>query len=116
MTSAIPDAAHAEPAPARRFDVSVRTLVLVPLTAALCFLLLRLLPVLLALLLVGTLNPAVRWLERHRIKRTWAVLGSERSSTRYPDVFSRARSGPLWRCPWPGVRIVARERGLLQLR
>lgn len=56
----------------------MRTLVLIPLTAAACFLLLRLAPVLLvlvlALLLVGTLNPAVHWLEQHRVKRTGAVL------------------------------------------
>lgn len=59
-------------------DVSVRTLVLVPLVIAFCFLMLRLLPVVLvlvlALLIVGTMNPVVEWLERHHIKRTWAVL------------------------------------------
>jgi len=78
MPSASDPALRTEHVSTRRLDVSVRTLVLVPLTAAACFLLLRLLPVLLvlilALLLVGTLNPAVRWLERHHIKRTWGVL------------------------------------------
>ena len=61
----------------RRFDVSTRTLVLVPCVIALCFIAIRLLPVLLALvvalMLVGTLNPAVNWLEHKHIKRTPAV-------------------------------------------
>jgi predicted PurR-regulated permease PerM len=73
-----PDQAVRATAPLRRFDVSVRTLVLVPLTAAACFLLLRLLPVVLvlvlALMIMGTMNPAVRWLEHHHIKRNWAVV------------------------------------------
>jgi putative heme transporter len=61
-----------------RVDVSVRTLVLIPCVIALCFMLLRLVPVLLALIvalmLVGTLNPAVHWLARLHLKRTPAIV------------------------------------------
>ena len=78
MTSAPDQASPTAHVETRRFDVSVRTLVLVPLTVAVCFLMLKLLPVMLvlilALLMVGTLNPALRWLERHRVRRTVGVL------------------------------------------
>jgi predicted PurR-regulated permease PerM len=78
MNPGTSDQASPANAPLRRFDVSVRTLVLVPLTAAACIILLRLMPVVLvlviAMMIMGTLNPAVRWLERHHIKRGWAVL------------------------------------------
>lgn len=67
----------AEPNGTRRIDVSTRTLILVPCVVALCYIGIRLLPVLLALvvalMLVGTLNPAVAWLERWHFKRTVAV-------------------------------------------
>jgi predicted PurR-regulated permease PerM len=47
------------------------------LIASGCWLLIHLAPVLLALVmslfLIGTLNPAVEWLERHRIRRGWGV-------------------------------------------
>jgi predicted PurR-regulated permease PerM len=62
----------------RRVEVSVKTLLLVPCIAAGCFVLWKLLPVVLvvimALLLVGTLNPAVRWLEQRGWKRGVAVM------------------------------------------
>lgn len=61
-----------------RIEVSTRTLVLIPCVIGLCFILLRLLPVLLvlvvALMLVGTLNPAVTWLGRLHVKRTPAIV------------------------------------------
>jgi predicted PurR-regulated permease PerM len=48
------------------------------LTVAACWIALKLLPVVLvvivALFLVGTLDPAVDWFERHRIARGWGVL------------------------------------------
>lgn len=61
-----------------RIELSTRTLVLVPCVLALCFVVLKLLPVVLvlivALMLVGTLNPAVEWLTRKHIKRAPAVV------------------------------------------
>lgn len=61
-----------------RIELSPRTLVLLPCVVALCFIALKLLPVVLvlivALMLVGTLNPAVDWLTRKHIKRTPAVV------------------------------------------
>jgi predicted PurR-regulated permease PerM len=55
------------------FEASTRTLVALVLVAASVWLLVRLWPVLLvlvvALIVVGTLSPAVRWLEEKRVKR-----------------------------------------------
>lgn len=62
----------------RRIEVSAKTLLLLPCIAAGCFVLVKLLPIVLviimALLFVGTLNPAVRWLEQHHWKRNRAVM------------------------------------------
>ena len=60
-----------------RIEISYRTIAAVALTVAGIWLLKVLLPVVLvlvtALILVGTLNPAVAWLERHRVKRYAAI-------------------------------------------
>ena len=56
-----------------RIDISLKTMVLVVATLTGCWLAIRLLPILLvvvvALFLVGTLNPAVEWLEHRGLKR-----------------------------------------------
>jgi predicted PurR-regulated permease PerM len=70
--------AEHEPVPPRtRIEISVKTLLLIALTVACCWVALRLLTVLLvvvvALFLVGTLNPAVDWLERHKFRRNSAI-------------------------------------------
>lgn len=60
-----------------RIEISYRTIAAVALTVAGIWLLKVLLPVVLvlvtALILVGTLNPAVAWLERHHVKRYAAI-------------------------------------------
>jgi len=67
-----------DPQPVQRIELHPRTLLAIVVTLAVCWLLIRLLPVLLivvvALFVVGTLNPAVEWLERHRLSRIWAVV------------------------------------------
>jgi predicted PurR-regulated permease PerM len=61
----------------RRIDISPRTFACAALVIAACWILLRLLAVVLvivvALFLVGTLNPAVNWLERRGLKRVNAI-------------------------------------------
>lgn len=61
----------------RRIDISPRTFAWAALVIAACWIGLRLLPVVLvivvALFLVGTLNPAVAWLERRGIGRVKAI-------------------------------------------
>jgi len=56
-----------------RFEVSPTTIITLVLVAASVWLLIRLAPILLvlivALLVVGTMSPAVTWLEAHRIRR-----------------------------------------------
>jgi predicted PurR-regulated permease PerM len=63
--------------PRRRIEISFKTMLLVVATIAGCWLALHLLTILLvivvALFLVGTLNPAVEWLERHRFKRSTGI-------------------------------------------
>lgn len=60
-----------------RVEIAYRTIIAVVLTVAGIWLLNLLLPVLVvivvALILVGTLNPAVSWLERHRLNRLLAI-------------------------------------------
>jgi predicted PurR-regulated permease PerM len=60
-----------------RVEVSYRTIMAVALTVGGIWLLNLLLPILVvivvALILVGTLNPAVGWLERHRLNRSLAI-------------------------------------------
>ena len=60
-----------------RVEISYRTIIAVALTVGGIWLLNLLLPVLLviviALILVGTLEPAVGWLQRHRVNRTLAI-------------------------------------------
>ncbi len=60
-----------------RIEISYRTIVAVALTAGGIWLLNLLLPILVvivvALILVGTLDPAVGWLERRRLNRTLAI-------------------------------------------
>jgi putative heme transporter len=62
----------------RRIELAPKTLVFVPLTVAACWVLLKLLPVVLVcvvgLFLVGTLNPAVAFLERKHVNRSTAVV------------------------------------------
>ena len=68
-----PSATGGDAAPRVLFEVSTRTLVALVLVVASLWLLVRLWPVLLvlvvALIVVGTLSPAVRWLEEKRVKR-----------------------------------------------
>ena len=60
-----------------RIEIAPKTMVLAGLVVALSFIVLRLAPVVLvvivALFLVGTLNPAVEWLEAKGVKRTRAI-------------------------------------------
>ncbi len=60
-----------------RIDISFKTMLLVVAALAGCWLALHLLPILLvvvvALFLVGTLNPAVEWLEHHGLKRSTGI-------------------------------------------
>jgi predicted PurR-regulated permease PerM len=60
-----------------RIEISYKTILAVVLTMAAIWLLNVLLPILvvlvMALILVGTLSPAVGWLERHRVKRPLAI-------------------------------------------
>jgi len=60
-----------------RIEISYKTILAVVLTVAAIWLLNVLLPILvvlvMALILVGTLSPAVGWLERHRLKRPLAI-------------------------------------------
>lgn len=60
-----------------RFELAPSTMVLLLIIAASLLLLVRLWPVVLvvvtALLVVGTLSPAVRWLEERHIQRGWAI-------------------------------------------
>jgi putative heme transporter len=77
-----PDATPREPLtkPARRivrFELSPRTLMIVIAVVTVLWMVLHLLPVLLvlvvALMLVGALNPLVDWLERKRVRRNVAI-------------------------------------------
>lgn len=60
-----------------RFDLSVRTLLIIVAAVAVIWLLIHLLPALLVLvtafMLVGALNPAVAWLEKKKIRRNFAI-------------------------------------------
>ena len=60
-----------------RVEISYRTIIAVALTVGGIWLLNLLLPILvvivMALILVGTLNPAVGWLQRHRVNRTLSI-------------------------------------------
>lgn len=66
--------------PARlRFDLSVRSLVIVAVGLLAIWILIHIIPALLvlvtALMLVGALNPAVEWLERKGARRGFAITG-----------------------------------------
>jgi predicted PurR-regulated permease PerM len=67
----------ADQVPLRRIEISSRTILAVVLTVAGLWLLNTLLPILvvlvMALILVGTLDPFVGWLRRHGINRTVAI-------------------------------------------
>jgi putative heme transporter len=60
-----------------RFEISYASIATVVLTALALWLLIQLwaigMVVVVALILVGTLNPLVGWLEKHWVKRVWAV-------------------------------------------
>jgi predicted PurR-regulated permease PerM len=60
-----------------RIEIAPKTMGLILLVLGLGWLLIQLFPVVLvvvvALFLVGTLNPTVEWLERHGIKRGWGI-------------------------------------------
>ncbi len=64
-------------APLVRFEPTPKGLLFTAIAIGLIWLVLRLLPVFLvvvaALFLVGTLTPAVEWLEKKRLKRAWGV-------------------------------------------
>lgn len=88
----------------RPIEVSPKSLLWVVLIAAGCWLLVRLAPVVLALVvalfIIGTLNPAVEWLEHRRIRRAWGVplvfvallLGSAAlGALTLPSLYSQAR-------------------------
>jgi predicted PurR-regulated permease PerM len=81
------------------------TLLRVVLALALCWLLIQLAPVVLvvvvALFLVGTLNPGVEWLERRRISRSWGIplvfgalllVGALLAAVTLPALIAQARS------------------------
>ncbi len=65
------------PTVVHRVEISYRTILAVALTVGAIWLLNLLLPILLviliALILVGTLNPAVSWLQRHRLNRHLSI-------------------------------------------
>src|ERR1700690_2334252 len=60
-----------------RFEVSPATIIQLILVAACMWLLIRLWPVFLvlvaALLIVGTMSPAVSWMEARRVRRSFAI-------------------------------------------
>jgi predicted PurR-regulated permease PerM len=62
---------------ARVREIPAKTMLLAVAVVAGAWTVIQLLPVLLvvavALFLVGTLNPAVEWLEAHRVKRAWGI-------------------------------------------
>jgi len=61
----------------QRVDITFKTLALIVVTLAGCWVAIHLLPVLLvvvvALFLVGTLNPTVEWLEHRGLRRSWGI-------------------------------------------
>lgn len=61
-----------------RFELSPSTLITLILVVAGSWVLIRLFPAVLvlvtALIIVGTLNPAVEWLEARRIRRVWSIV------------------------------------------
>jgi len=66
-------APHAAPPPPLRIELTLKTMLLAIAVAAATWVALRLAPVFIvvvvALFLVGTLNPIVEWLEQHKVKR-----------------------------------------------
>jgi predicted PurR-regulated permease PerM len=62
---------------ARRIEISPKSMLWAVGIAVSCWLIVRLAPVVLALVvslfLIGTLNPAVDWLERQKIRRAWGI-------------------------------------------
>ena len=72
-----PSARAARSTVVHRVEISYRTILAVALTVGGIWLLNLLLPILViivvALMLVGTLNPAIGWLQRHRVNRTLAI-------------------------------------------
>jgi putative heme transporter len=88
----------------RRVDITGKSLLRVILALAGCWLLIQLAPVVLvavvALFLVGTLNPGVEWLERRRIGRSWGIalvfgslllLGALLAALTLPALIAQAR-------------------------
>jgi len=77
MNARVPGPTRPRSIRGQRIDISLKTMLLVVATLAGCWLALHLLPILLvivvALFLVGTLNPAVEWLERHGFKRSTGI-------------------------------------------
>src|SRR5580658_4631972 len=67
----------AEPKRTVRFELAPSTIITLVAVLAALWLLFKLLPVLLVLVaaffMVGTLNPAVKWMERKRVKRGLAI-------------------------------------------
>jgi predicted PurR-regulated permease PerM len=63
--------------PAVRFEISIPTMIRIIIVVACIWLLIRLWPIFLvlvvALLIVGTMSPAVRWMEARRIKRSLGI-------------------------------------------
>ncbi len=70
-------ALDARPPSPGRIDISLRTLLLTALVVGGAWVFIKLIPIFLvvvgALIFAGTLDPAVQWLERHRLKRPLAL-------------------------------------------
>ena len=70
-------ASHTEGGRSHVREIPAKTMIIAVVVVAGAWTLLQLLPVLLvvavALFLVGTLNPAVAWLEEHRVRRSWGI-------------------------------------------
>ena len=88
----------------RPIEISPKSMLWVVVIAAGCWLLVRLAPVVLslvvALFIIGTLNPAVKWLEHRRIRRAWGIplvfasillFGAALGALTLPALFSQVR-------------------------
>jgi predicted PurR-regulated permease PerM len=77
MPAPVENAPSASPQRVLRVEIGTRTLIAIVVTVACVYMLTRLVPVLLtlvaALMLVGALNPLVRWLEGKRVRRSVAI-------------------------------------------
>jgi predicted PurR-regulated permease PerM len=83
---------------ARVREIPAKTMLLAVAVVAGAWTVIQLLPVLLvvavALFLVGTLNPAVEWLEAHRVKRAWGIALALTVPTLLDQVTTLAKQEP----------------------